>query len=239
MTRPIPALDARWTHPAACAPDGVPASCGAPLRSADPHLAVRHSSARLLDERRGGGPFCGAGGGQRPGDDLRSRHRAGTASFPNAAARGVRATRSGRPTSRWRPTCDKAFRPFDALISDLRALRGPRARCQLLREHLFPPPHYLRAARPRMGSGPLPWLYARRIVRGVSHWFRVSARVIAGPGKRGRRHAAHSRLESRRIPYGLRSLRRVDARASAARTATFAFVPPGRACTRRFGTARS
>ena len=69
---------------------------------------------------------------------------------------------------------DEAFRPFDALVSDLRALGGNRARWQLLREHLFPPSPYLRAARPRMGSGPLPWLYARRIVRGVSHWFHAA-----------------------------------------------------------------
>ena len=69
---------------------------------------------------------------------------------------------------------DEAFRPFDALISDLRALRGYRARWQLLREHLFPPSPYLRAARPRLGSGPLPWLYARRIVRGVSRWFQAA-----------------------------------------------------------------
>jgi hypothetical protein len=67
---------------------------------------------------------------------------------------------------------DQAFRPFDALISDLRALDG-RARWQLLCEHLFPPSPYLRAASPRMGAGPLPWLYARRIVRGVSHWFQA------------------------------------------------------------------
>jgi Uncharacterised nucleotidyltransferase len=69
---------------------------------------------------------------------------------------------------------DQAFRPFDALISDLRALGGNRARWQLLREHLFPQSSYVRAARPRMGSGPLPWLYARRIVRGVSHWFHAA-----------------------------------------------------------------
>ena len=69
---------------------------------------------------------------------------------------------------------DQAFRPFDALVSDLRALGGHRARWQLLREHLFPPSPYLRAARPRLGSGPLPWLYARRIVRGVSHWFQAA-----------------------------------------------------------------
>ena len=69
---------------------------------------------------------------------------------------------------------DQAFRPFDALVSDLRALRGRRARWQLLREHLFPPSPYLRAARPRLGSGPLPWVYARRIVRGVSRWFQAA-----------------------------------------------------------------
>ena len=66
---------------------------------------------------------------------------------------------------------DKKLRGFDLLVSDFRALRGYRARCQLLREHLFPSPHYLRAARPRLGSGPLPWLYARRIVRGATRWF--------------------------------------------------------------------
>ena len=68
----------------------------------------------------------------------------------------------------------EGFRPFDMLISDLRALPGYRARCRLLREHLFPPVGYLRATKPRLGSGPLPWLYARRIVRGVSHWFQAA-----------------------------------------------------------------
>ena len=48
---------------------------------------------------------------------------------------------------------DQAFRPFDALISDLRALGGNRARWQLLREHLFPPSPYLRAARSAPGLG--------------------------------------------------------------------------------------
>ena len=38
----------------------------------------------------------------------------------------------------------------------------------------FHRPRYLRAARPRLGSGPLPWLYARRIVRGVSRWFQAA-----------------------------------------------------------------
>ena len=67
----------------------------------------------------------------------------------------------------------KGLRPFDVLMSDLRALPGYRARCQLLREHLFPPPGYLRATQPRLGSGPLPWLYARRIVRGATRWFQT------------------------------------------------------------------
>jgi hypothetical protein len=69
---------------------------------------------------------------------------------------------------------DQAFRPVDALVSDLRALEGLRARWQLLREHLFPSSPYLRAARSRLGSGPLAWVYSRRIVCGVSRWFQAA-----------------------------------------------------------------
>ncbi len=65
------------------------------------------------------------------------------------------------------------FRPFDVLMSDLSALQGLRARWQLLREHLFPSPQYLRAAQPRLGSGRLPWLYVHRIVRGATRWFQT------------------------------------------------------------------
>ncbi len=68
----------------------------------------------------------------------------------------------------------RRLRPFDVLMSDLRALPGYRARSRLLREHLFPSPVYVRALQPRLGSGPLPWLYARRIVRGVSRWFQTA-----------------------------------------------------------------
>ena len=69
---------------------------------------------------------------------------------------------------------DEAFRPFDALVSDLRALDGFGARWQLLREHLFPSSRYVRGARSRLGSGPLPWVYARRIAGGVSRWFHAA-----------------------------------------------------------------
>ena len=102
--------------------------------------------------------------------------------FLNVAARGVRqlVPAGHEPLAAF---LHKGFRPFDVLMSDLRALPGYRARCQLLREHLFPSPQYLRAARPRLGSGPLPWLYARRIVRGATRWFQTATEP-EGPGKR-------------------------------------------------------
>lgn len=67
---------------------------------------------------------------------------------------------------------DERFRPIDMLLSDLCTLSGLRPRWQLLREHLFPSTAYLRASQPWLGSGPLPILYARRILRGASRWLR-------------------------------------------------------------------
>jgi hypothetical protein len=71
---------------------------------------------------------------------------------------------------------EDGLRPLDVLALDLRALPGWRARCQLLREHLFPPREYLQAIEGRLGRGPLPLLYARRVVRGASRWFRPAPR---------------------------------------------------------------
>ena len=59
-------------------------------------------------------------------------------------------------------------RPVADLRSDLRAL-GWRGRARLIRELLFPPPGYMRAA---FGPGPLSWLYVRRATRGVARWMR-------------------------------------------------------------------
>jgi hypothetical protein len=64
------------------------------------------------------------------------------------------------------------LRPIDMLASDLRALRGWRERARLLREHLFPARDYLRTMEGRLGHAPFPVLYARRIVRGASRWFK-------------------------------------------------------------------
>lgn len=69
---------------------------------------------------------------------------------------------------------DTGLRPVDVLISDLRALTGWSARVQLLREHLFPSPRYLRSVASHFGSGPLPVVYARRIFRGASRWLRAA-----------------------------------------------------------------
>jgi hypothetical protein len=64
------------------------------------------------------------------------------------------------------------LRPVDVLAADLRALAGWRARARLLREHLFPRRDYLRTLEGRLGNAPAPLLYARRIVRGASRWFK-------------------------------------------------------------------
>jgi hypothetical protein len=57
-------------------------------------------------------------------------------------------------------------RKVDDLWLDLR--HAPwRQRAQLLREHVLPPPDYMRA---RFG-GPVPLAYAKRVLRGVRNWF--------------------------------------------------------------------
>ena len=58
------------------------------------------------------------------------------------------------------------------LRSDLGALAGWPARWRLLRQHLFPPPDYMRARYEVSGSALLPALYALRALRGVRHWLR-------------------------------------------------------------------
>lgn len=57
-------------------------------------------------------------------------------------------------------------RKVDDLWLDLRHAAW-RQRAQLLREHVLPPPDYMRA---RFG-GPMPLAYAKRVLRGVRKWF--------------------------------------------------------------------
>ena len=55
----------------------------------------------------------------------------------------------------------------DDLLLDLKSA-GWRERTQLIREHVFPPAAYMRAA---FGEGPLALAYTRRVLRGVRRWF--------------------------------------------------------------------
>jgi hypothetical protein len=57
--------------------------------------------------------------------------------------------------------------PAAQLWHDVRALTGWRDRATLVREHVFPPVEYMRQTQ---GSGPLPWLYTRRMTRGALRW---------------------------------------------------------------------
>jgi hypothetical protein len=56
------------------------------------------------------------------------------------------------------------------LAIDLRSLAGWRLRIRLLREHLLPPPAYMRGAYAPDSRWPLPALYVRRAVVGAARW---------------------------------------------------------------------
>lgn len=58
------------------------------------------------------------------------------------------------------------------LMSDIRMLGTWRARAALVREHLFPPPSYMRTRHADAPSVLLPWLYVRRIALGAGRWCR-------------------------------------------------------------------
>ena len=63
-------------------------------------------------------------------------------------------------------------RKVDILIDDLRTLRGWRPKFRLLREHLFPPPAYMRRIYGSTNPILLPFAYVDRVVSGVGKWFR-------------------------------------------------------------------
>jgi len=58
--------------------------------------------------------------------------------------------------------------PAARLASDLRALPGLAARCSLLREILFPSRVYVQARYGAGSAAQLPWLYLRRLLKGIS-----------------------------------------------------------------------
>jgi Uncharacterised nucleotidyltransferase len=71
----------------------------------------------------------------------------------------------------WRRLMRPSVTQMDVLWSDLRVLGSWRDRAALLREHLFPPAGYMRA-RDAATTARLPYLYARRIVRGLRGWLK-------------------------------------------------------------------
>jgi hypothetical protein len=66
-------------------------------------------------------------------------------------------------------------RHVENVIADLRAIRGWTGRWRLVRQHLFPPPQYMRDVYAPLSAMPLPLLYVQRAVRGARKWLaRVS-----------------------------------------------------------------
>jgi hypothetical protein len=63
------------------------------------------------------------------------------------------------------------LRPVDRLKADVRAL-GPLAAARLVREHLFPPAEYMRAAYGVRHRAWLPAYYVARVLSGMSKWLR-------------------------------------------------------------------
>ena len=55
-------------------------------------------------------------------------------------------------------------------FDDFRVLGSWSARLRLVREHLFPPPVYMRDVYAPSSAAPLPYLYAQRVARGARKW---------------------------------------------------------------------
>jgi hypothetical protein len=63
-----------------------------------------------------------------------------------------------------------ARRRIAAVLDDLRLLPSWAARLRLLREHVFPPPLYMREVYAPSSGAPLPVLYVQRVARGARKW---------------------------------------------------------------------
>jgi hypothetical protein len=60
----------------------------------------------------------------------------------------------------------------DVLISDLKVLKGGRARLQLLRQHVFPPAKFMRERYATSATWLLPGLYLHRLLTAIVKWTR-------------------------------------------------------------------
>lgn len=97
-----------------------------------------------------------------------ARTRLGSA-LPEAVERSLEAAASGEPSRRY---LERTVGRGAVLVSDLAALRSWRARLQLLREHVFPPPAFLRHRYGGDTRWPLSALYVHRVITGASKWVR-------------------------------------------------------------------
>lgn len=113
--------------------------------------AVRRVSAACLRSLEAAVSSFGA---QVP-DEVRGRLRRQAASEPDDA-----------------PFRDATAPHAARIASDLRLVGGWPARARLLRQHLFPPRHYMRDVYAPDSRLPLAILYLKRIVRGSHRWLR-------------------------------------------------------------------
>jgi hypothetical protein len=67
---------------------------------------------------------------------------------------------------------ERTIRKRDVLVHDLKILSSWRTRLRLLREHVFPPPAFIRHRYVGHGRWPLPALYIHRLVTGAIRWVR-------------------------------------------------------------------
>ncbi len=102
-------------------------------------------------------------------DGLTLARQAFQSPFPDALIEGLReaAAASDEPSAMY---LHHQVRQMDVLRADLAAQPNLSARIRLLREHLFPPPAYLRQRYGARASLWLPWLYVRRAVSGARRW---------------------------------------------------------------------
>ncbi len=73
------------------------------------------------------------------------------------------------------PWVSTSGRTIEVALSDFAGLSTWKARLRLLREHLFPPPSYVRLKYPRCPAPLLPFAYVCRIVRGAPKWLQRRA----------------------------------------------------------------